>query len=215
MQDKHAILEPDCFYHIYNRANGNEKLFLNDKNYTYFLERFKSYILPIAEIYAYCLMPNHFHFLVRIKSENEIDDFIDKRSNHSSKTLQGFRTLEGLAKQDATSKFLTQQFSHFFNAYTQAFNKVNSRKGSLLMHPYKRKRITSETYLIKLIHYIHYNPVEAGLCSTCFDWKFSSYSAIVSAKPTLVKTMEVLELFHDLENFKSTHQKISQYEHLD
>ena len=61
-------LEPDSFYHIYNRANGNEKLFASKENYRFFLKRYKDLITPIADSFAYCLLPNHFHFLVRIKT---------------------------------------------------------------------------------------------------------------------------------------------------
>ena len=67
MQDYKSNLSQDCFYHIYNRANGNEKLFASDDNYIYFLKQYNYYISPIAKTFAYCLMPNHFHFLVQIK----------------------------------------------------------------------------------------------------------------------------------------------------
>ena len=60
------------YYHIYNHANGNENLFREQKNYEYFLEKYKQHINPIAETIAWCLMPNHFHLLVKIKTEEEI-----------------------------------------------------------------------------------------------------------------------------------------------
>ena len=72
MQDKKSILQSDCFYHIYNRANGNELIFLKNENYRFFLQQYKKYILPIADTFCYCLMPNHFHFLVRIKSQEQL-----------------------------------------------------------------------------------------------------------------------------------------------
>ncbi len=54
-------LEPGRMYHIWTHANGNENLFREEKNYTYFLERYNYHIEPVAETYAYCLMPNHLH----------------------------------------------------------------------------------------------------------------------------------------------------------
>lgn len=190
MQDKTAILEPGGIYHIYNRANGSELLFLRDDNYRYFLEKFNQYIQPVADVFCYCLMPNHFHFLVRIKPEREILE----------KYLQGFKNLEGL------TLFISQQFSNFFNAYSKAFNKQNNRRGSLFMHTFKRKRIDSETYLRKVIHYIHYNPVEAGLAEKPEDWKYSSYKAIITPNSkTAVLKNEVISYFDDLSNFIYCH----------
>jgi REP element-mobilizing transposase RayT len=65
-------LIPGYYYHIYNHAIGNEQVFREDKNYHFFLKKTKKYIVPVAEIYSYCLMPNHFHFLVKLKDEVEL-----------------------------------------------------------------------------------------------------------------------------------------------
>jgi putative transposase len=68
---KYEKLESGYYYHIYNQGNNRENIFFKEKNYDYFLHLFKKYIVPITETYAYCLLPNHFHFLLRIKIENE------------------------------------------------------------------------------------------------------------------------------------------------
>ncbi len=145
-------LEPDCFFHVFNRANGNELLFSSTDNYHYFLKRYSYFISPIADTYCYCLMPNHFHFLIQIKGEEEL-----------GKLCQGSKPLTELNAKEVLN-FLSRQFSHLLNGYTQAFNKQEKRKGSLFMRPFKRKKITDEKYLHKVVHYIHYNPVDAGLC---------------------------------------------------
>ena len=54
---------------------------------------------------------------------------------------------------------VSQKFSNLFNSYTQVYNKENNRKGSLFVNRYKRILISDKKYLLKLIHYIHYNPV--------------------------------------------------------
>lgn len=58
-------------YHIYNRGNNRENLFVEPRNYPYFLNLYAKHILPIAETYAYCLLPNHFHFAIRTRTEEE------------------------------------------------------------------------------------------------------------------------------------------------
>lgn len=73
MINYYETLEPDKYYHIYNHAVGQDNLFNTDENYRFFLEKYAHYIIPVADIFAYCLLPNHFHFAIRIKPEDEID----------------------------------------------------------------------------------------------------------------------------------------------
>lgn len=192
MQDNKAILEPESTYHIFNRANGNEKLFLSDDNYRYFLKKYDEYIYPIANTFCYCLMPNHFHFLVRVKKESVLNEFFKEKLEREL-NLQGFKNLEGL---------ISRQFSNLFNAYAKAFNKQHNRRGSLFMHTFKRKLITDENYLRKLIHYIHYNPIDAGLAHLPEEWEHSSYKSIISLSETKLLRDEVIDYFEDMENFK-------------
>lgn len=81
--------EIDYFYHVYNRANGNEVLFKNDDNYNFFLKKYKAFITPYFDTYCYCLMPNHFHFLV--KPLNDKSAFLSKNfSNLFNSYAQAF-----------------------------------------------------------------------------------------------------------------------------
>ncbi len=68
----HAHFVTGYFYHIYNRANTDtDKLFYQERNYTYFLEKFDQYLSDYLEVWAYCIMPNHFHFLVKVKKDRK------------------------------------------------------------------------------------------------------------------------------------------------
>lgn len=79
MPDYHIPLLPGKKYHILSRAVGNEQLFLTEENYRFFLERYKKYVSPVADTFCYCLLPNHFHFLVRIKEASAILAFLEKQ----------------------------------------------------------------------------------------------------------------------------------------
>jgi putative transposase len=176
-------LENGKLYHIYNRGINSDVIFNENSNYEYFLKLYDQHIDPIAETYAWCLMKNHFHFLVRIKDVEEITS--------EKKILP------------------SQSFSNLFNAYTKAFNKSNQRHGPMFERPFKRKHIKNKSYFQNLITYIHNNPVHHNICEHPLEYPWSSYITCLSDKPTKIKRKEVLEMFTDVENFKYVHEQKS------
>jgi len=196
-------MEAGKHYHIYTHANGFENLFKSDENYRYFLERYEHFIPAIADTLAYCLMPNHIHFLVLIKTELAIESFFQD--------LQGFKNLggldSGLVRGLEIEKRISQQFSNLFNSYAQSFNKMYDRKGSLFIHTFKRKEITTDSYLTNTIHYIHANPVHHGFVKEITDWPWSSYHLILSDAPGWIQQEEVIQWFGNREEFIKYHQQ--------
>ena len=74
------------------------------------------------------------------------------------------------------------------------------------MRPYKRIAVRDRHYLLKLVHYIHYNPIEAKLCRDSASWPHSSYNDIVNNGASFLRKFEGIEWFEDLENFVYIHQ---------
>lgn len=68
--DYHIPFYKGLLYHLYNRGNGKEKIFFVKKNYYYFLQQYEKYISNFTDTFAYCLLPNHFHFLIRARINN-------------------------------------------------------------------------------------------------------------------------------------------------
>ncbi|MCO5233541.1 MAG: transposase [Chitinophagales bacterium] len=196
------MLEFETYYHIYNHANGDENLFREEKNYPFFLEKYYQHIDPIADTIAWCLMPNHFHLLVKIRSEKEI---VDHFSSSSKGSFLKFETLEKFATaEEEKLKFLSKQFSNFFSSYSQAYNKLYNRKGSLFLKNFKRKEIKDEKYLIRLLVYIHRNPVQHGFTNQPEDWNWSSFRLFPKSQ------LELLSIYFDnLENYNFVHQKMN------
>jgi len=195
--DFYEPLLPNHYYHIYNHAVGNENLFRKKDNYAYFLQKYTQYIHPVAQTFAYCLMPNHFHFLIKIRSLEEITEHY--------KALKGKKEHEPVDMNVAD--FNIQQFSIFFNAYAKAYNTVFDRKGSLFVDKIKRKLVYDEQYLITLIVYIHTNPVYHGFCNEINYWNFSSYHSILSQSSTKIERNTVLTLFGGVAPFLDFHKK--------
>jgi putative transposase len=197
-------LLPEITYHIYNHANGDENLFRTDENYRYFLQKYGEYIYPIAETYAYCLMPNHFHLMVQIRSEEEVMEFFRKKDQppkdlQAAQDLTGFQNLSGL---------ISQQFGHFFNAYTKAYNKMYDRRGSLFERPFKRKAVKNDRYFTQLIAYIHLNPIKHRFCKHILDWPHSSIHAYYHDKASKLNRSYLQEWFGDKESLIAFHDSL-------
>jgi len=180
-------MEPGCFYHVYNRGNNRENIVCEEENYRFFLRRYKRYVLRYVDTYAYCLMPNHFHFLVRVKDT----------------------VLGSAEREEGKLTPLEQAFRDFFISYAKSFNQRYHRTGSLFQYKFKRKPVKDEAHLMCLVVYIHENPVEAKLCTRLRDWVYSSYRAIISKskKPTSVLRDDVLAWFGGRRGFILAHQQ--------
>lgn len=183
-------LEKGNYYHIYNRGNNGIDVFFDSNSYYHFLRLFDRYISPIAETYAWCLLKNHFHILVYIKLDNEIDYSILEYS-----TVEKPKLLDP-----------SKQFGHLFNAYTQAINKKFNRTGALFEKPFERKQITSEKYLQNVIYYIHNNPVQHGFVKQMSLYPWSSFESIVSEKTTKLNRQDVIDLYGTKLDFLDYHK---------
>jgi REP element-mobilizing transposase RayT len=203
------------YYHIYNRGIAKANLFYKKGNYEHFQNLYKKYIDPITDTFAYCMMPNHFHLLVRIKEEEEIgnlSEFVDSVPNEIS-FLNADRSLNpnrvpnpvGVAIKNKKIRLPHFYFSDLFNSYSQAINKQENRTGSLFQRPFKRKKIETEAHLKQLVIYIHTNPIKHGFVKHCKDYPWSSYHDIISAEPTNIKREQVLNWFDNVADFIKIH----------
>jgi hypothetical protein len=202
----------DTYYHIYNRGNNRENIFIEERNYNYFLSLFLKYIDPIAELFAYCLLRNHFHWLVRIKSEEEIRaDIKTLKVSSANKALSGQVHIPkqeiSQSKKPLGSDYPSQQFSNFFNAYAKAINKAYNRTGSLFQHPFGRVPVTSDRQFWNVIAYIHQNPQKHKFVDDFRDWKWSSYGVFLSEKSTKLKRDFVMEWFGGRQEYLDLHKE--------
>lgn len=174
---------PNRFYHIWNRGNNREYLFYTAANYEYFLRLYVEILDPVVETYAWCLLPNHFHLLIRtlaVSPEGETA----KKSNPVS-----------------------HAFQRLFTSYSQAINIQQHRTGSLFQKPYKRLEVSSTQQLANLVHYIHTNPQKHGIISDFRQYPLSSYKRILISHPSNLQKNAVIEWFKNKENYLDYHQR--------
>ena len=181
-------LEPNKYYHLYTRGNNKETLFRQQDNYAYFLQLFRKYVAPYADTFAYCLLPNHVHFLVRVKEEEALKP--------------------QWITEDATKLVNVQrQLAHLLNAYAKTINNRYDRVGRLFQHRFGRKEVTSEAYFTRLIYYIHFNPQYHSLIDDFSDWPYSSYHSILSKSKTALQREHVLAWFGGRDCYKAFHEE--------
>jgi putative transposase len=168
---------PDRYYHIYNRGNNKEKLFYHSGDYHFFMGKYKEYVSPFADTYAFCLLPNHFHFL--IKTGEKTNSSISAVSN---------------------------QLRRLFIAYTKRINNVHNRSGSLFTKNFQRIEIDSDQYFTQVVRYIHKNPVRHKIQKDYENYQYSSYRIILSDAETELKRNEVINWFINKKEFIDYHR---------
>ncbi|KIA94610.1 hypothetical protein OC25_09465 [Pedobacter kyungheensis] len=183
----HQKLEYGRFYHIYNRTIDKQLMFRSDENYQYFLKQYDKYLSPVFDTFAYCLLGNHFHILIKVKEESE------------------FTGKDALGK--SCHDIVAHQLQKFFQSYAMAFNKQHKRIGSLFQKPFKRTHIDSDEYLTRMIIYIHANPEKHKLITDFRNWRWSSYQRILIDRPTNLKKSEVIDWFGSKDNYIECHNE--------
>jgi REP-associated tyrosine transposase len=177
------IFEKGFLYHIYNQGNNKQKIFYTRENYIFFIKKMHEYILPYADVLAWCLMPNHFHLMVLVK-------WVES---------QGFTSSEALTKkahnQAITNRTFNDSIGILLRTYTRAINKQKRITGSIFRKGTKAEcincfkgnkpvfiqnnflinnHISEKQYPQICFNYIHQNPVKAKLIKNAIDWEFSS-----------------------------------------
>jgi len=169
-------LEPGKFYHIYNRGNNKENLFKESRNYSYFHDLWMKHTARVADTYAYCLLPNHFHYCVFIKEVSDVPNPI---------------------------AYINKQFSNCFNAYSKAINKAYGRTGSLFQERFKRKELPEEEDVRRLICYVHTNPLKHGIARDFRNYPYSSFSSLPVRSDEIA--LKVMELFGGKDKYEKVH----------
>ena len=155
---------PENIYHVYNQGNNQENIFIKDFQFLYFLQLYKDYVVPHCETLAWCLMHNHFHFMI----------YTDDRCLEVKK--QGGLILDPI----------TNGFRKLLSTYAHEFNIKNNRSGALFRPKTKSiclndeaglntQYLSKQDYYFNTFTYIHHNPVEAGIVKNTAAWKWSSF----------------------------------------
>jgi len=177
-------IKADNQYHIYNRGNNRETIFITEANYFYFKNKIQKHISPYADILAYCLMPNHFH----IQLLTSID--FDK-----NKFINSYRIM----------------LSSYTRAINRQCKRVGSlfQQNSKCIDLFKT---SDHDYPFICFNYIHKNPIKGKLIDKLEDWQFSSFNEYyqnITGICNVNKGRELLNLPNNPDDFyKISHEQI-------
>ena len=160
---------PGAVYHIMNRGSARQKVFLSRSDYLGFLKTVsEAHDLWGIEVFAYCLMPNHYHLCVRTPRGN-----------------------------------LSRVMRHVDGVYTQRFNRIHERDGSLFRGRYKAIVVDADEYLMAVVRYIHLNPVDGILARQPEEYVWSSHKDYLGGSRIegWLKRNEVLDHFESPADF--------------
>jgi hypothetical protein len=207
VNDKYlATFECGGIYHVYNKTNNKELLFRSDTNYFYFLNQFSKYISPFADTYAWNLIPNHFHFVVKIKAVDEmLGSVTDIPLSRQTKSQKQF-----LISKDV-NMLLEMEFKRFFTSYAMSFNRMFDRKGNLFYRTFKRVRISKDSQFTQALIYIHANAQKHNLVKQFEKHKWTSYHTVISEKPTKLLRNEIIDWFGSKEQFIRVQYALTEY----
>lgn len=145
-------------YHLYNRSINKEILFKEGDDYLRFLAMTRKQLLENCNILGWCLMPNHFHFLIYINDNSILKK---KVGGLELQALQiGIRNL--------------------LSSYSKYYNFRYNRKGNLFQQKTKSKLVESDAF--QVLCYIHQNPWKAGLVTEMEEWTFSSFRDFIGMR---------------------------------
>jgi putative transposase len=164
------------YYHLYNRGNNKQDIFLQKTDYLGFFNRLFALLKPKVQraslhfkracplpenafsLICYCLMPNHFHLVLKQNTELGVDKLM----------------------------------SRLCTSYSKHFNYKYERVGKLFQDQYKAVRVDDDSYLLWLSAYIHQNPRVAGMVENLIEYPWSSFPEYMGFGETFISEKDII-----------------------
>jgi putative transposase len=196
-------------YHVLFRSIDGVKLFKNDKERIFFLEKWKRFISITADLWAYSLLDNHTHFIIKTNTQEQVLHQLQQLN-----TEQKTKAIDQFLKTPSEELFrpiMERQVNSFLVSYTNTYNNYIQRKGGLFQQPFRRLFINDEAHLQQAIIYTHANAQKHGLVKSFLDHLWHSYHAIIKDDATYVNTKAVLDFFGGKLKFEQVHKQQIDY----
>jgi hypothetical protein len=205
-----ASFTPGNYYHIVCKSIDGILLFQAETDYTVFKDRFKKFMDTFLDVMSYCFLPNHTHYVVKIKPVAIVAAAVNLYApENRTKAMCSF--LSNSANEAAFDTMIDRQMNSFLVSYANYFNNKYHRQGGLFQKPFKRIHIADDIHLQQAIIYTHANAQKHGIVSDFKKYPFSSYAEIIEENEYYTKSEAVLNFFGGTTKFIQTHQKQVEY----
>jgi len=178
------VIQPNTYYHIYNRGVNRRTIFKEEDDYLRFWKLIKKWIEPVGQVFSYALMRDHFHLTVMMYPAEQIPEKLLRKPHTLGNT-----------------------FGHLQNAYAMYFNQKHKTVSGLFEKTFERKEVANLQYFRDLVVYHHLNPVKHGLETDFQHYRWTSYQEY--ANPLVESFIDVdlgFQKFGGREAFFTAHQ---------
>ncbi len=201
-------LLPDKTYLLSATSSDANLFFSNDQDYLLFLKLYKENLNSILSTLSFCLLPNELHLVIKINAEQDLFNFYKQNDffPDENESLESIKKLnQSLAAQNFNvfDKHTQKLFTNFLNSFVaESKNQKQLSFNKITKLGFSKVELNNDDEIVSTITNLHLLPTKYKYCSQISDWKFSSYQAILSDKPSSIDRDSVINLFGNKEKFK-------------
>jgi putative transposase len=134
MSEREVVFLPGQIYHIYNRGANRQVIFRCNDNYLFLLKRMKQSAVEFEiTMIAYCLMPNHYHFVLRQEGEKSISAFVQAIFNSYTKAFNKMYERAGTLFEERFRAIAIEKFDYLLHLCRYVHR--NPLEAGLVTHP--------------------------------------------------------------------------------
>ena len=201
---------PGSYYHIVCKSIDGLILFNEEKDYRVFKERFKQFTSAFFEVWAYNLIPNHTHHIIKTRPAQEIAETISGfQKEEQSKAM--LRFLDAIKDENSFDEMIERQMNSLLVSYANYCNNKRGRKGGIFQKPFKRIRIEDDSHLQEAIIYTNANAQKHKLVRDFKEHPYSSYADIINGNGQFTEIDKQIGFFGGLDNFINIHKSQVEY----
>jgi putative transposase len=199
-----AAFIPNKHYHIVFKSIDGLLLFRSDADYSVFLQRFYKFTNLAVENWAYCLLNNHAHFIVKLKTHEEVIRNITD-IDLAVQTVAMKKLLVNSNDESVFDEMLERQLNSFMVSFVNYTKNKYGHNGGVFQKPFKRVVITTDAHLQQAIVYVHANSVKHNISNDYERYIYSSYISISKNTNTYCEREKVIDFFGGANKFVELH----------
>jgi putative transposase len=207
-----APFDFDQHYHMLFRSIDGIPLFKTENEYFFFLEKWKRFTDPVFVTWAYSMLDNHAHLIVKVKQLEEVLETLNALTPEAKTKI--IRQFLKTKEPSLIGRVIERQINSFMVSYVKTYNSIFERKGGLFQRPFRRSIISNEAHLQQTIVYAHANVQKHGLLGDFRLHPHHSYFAILLGDSTYINSEAVLQFFGGINQFVSIHTEQVAYFYL-